>query len=106
MILLTSQAPRGKRVSIIVEVSSLVGRLDISPSCCSESIKLGGESRLRLDERGSIVSHRLIASIRVLGEESVEGRDKHQDQQGQGEDCVDDEEYDTHNTNDKTLGKD
>ena len=58
---------------------------------------------MRLGERGTVVPHGLIASVRILREDGDGGGDEDEDEVDEGEDGVDDEEDDAHDTRDDAL---
>jgi len=70
--------PRGVRCEgiIIVVQRGPVLPLSFATGGCTKSIQLSGQLRLRLDERATVVSHRLIAVVGVLREEGESGSDK------------------------------
>lgn len=100
--LFLAHASRRVRVRVIVVIDASTS-LAIATSGSTKSIELSVELSLRLDERAAIVTHRLVAGIGVLREQSVAGGNKDHDQEDKGEDDIDDEEDDTDNTSYNSL---
>jgi len=71
---------------------------------CTESIEFSRSNyfRVGLDEGSSVITHWLVASVWVLGDQSIDGGDKDQDQEDKGKDGVHDEEDDTQDTTDES----
>lgn len=88
---------------IILKGAGIVSRaLSIPTSGGTQGVQFGGELSLRLDERATVIAHRLVAGVGVLGHDGVDGGNQDQYQQNQSEHGVVDEEDDTHYTGDKT----
>lgn len=75
----------------------------LAPSGRTEGIKLGVQVLRRFDEAASVIAHRLIARVRILGEDGDAGGDEHDDEDGQRKDGVADEEDDAEDTGDNAL---
>ena len=93
-----------KTVIVIFNASTLVGGsiATLATSSCTESIKFGWQLGLRLDERAAVVTHWLVASVWVLGEESERRGDDEHDEKDQCEDGIEYKEDDTADTSDDT----
>lgn len=88
---------------IVLKGAGVVSRaLGIPTSGGTQGIQFGGELSLRLDERATVIAHRLVAGVGVLGHDGVDGGNQYQDQQNQSEHGIVDEEDNTHHTRDKT----
>lgn len=76
----------------------------VTASGGTKCIKLGGSDHFRvgLDEGSTVVAHWLVTGIWVLRNQGVDGGDKNQNQENEGEDSVHDKEYNSQDTTDKS----
>lgn len=88
---------------IVVVVDARVRALALATRSSTKSIELRGQLRLRLDERSTVVTHRLVARVGVLGEQSESRRNEDHKQQHKSERSVEDEEDDTHGSGHDAL---
>jgi len=88
---------------IVVVVDARVRALALATRSSTKSIELRGQLRLRLDERSTVVTHRLVARVGVLGEQSESRRNEDHEQQNKSERSVEDEEDDTHGSGHDAL---
>ena len=99
--MMLSRAGR-ERIIIFVKVTAvLLGH--ISSSSYSKSIKLGIEPSLRLDERTTVIPHRLVTSIWIFREHSIASCNEYHQQEDQGKRGIYDEKYYTHHASDDSL---
>lgn len=97
---------RGEVVVIVDAAPRLgvgVSALALATCSCAQCIQFSGKRRLRLDERSAVITHGLVASIGVLGEQGESRRDQEHDEENEREDGVEDEEDNTHDSGDNTL---
>jgi hypothetical protein len=80
-----------------------MGSLALAASSSTKSIQLGRQLGLRLDERAAVITHRLVASVGVLGEERKSGRNQKHHKKDKRKGGVDDEEDDSHDSSDDGL---
>ena len=69
----------------------------------TESVELGGQLGLRLDEAATVITHWLVSRIWILRSDCDNGGDQDNDEQYSRENSVVDEENDTHDTSDNSL---
>lgn len=91
-----------ERVIIFIKVTAVL-LSHISSSSYSKSIKLGVEPSLRLDERTTVIPHRLVTSIWIFGEHSIASCNEYHQQEDQGKGSIYDEKYYTHHTSNDSL---
>ena len=97
--------PRGVRCEgiIIVVQRGPVLSLSFATGGCTKSIQLGRQLRLGLDERATVISHRLIAVVGILREEGESGSDKNHQEKNESKDCIVNKENHTHDTSNHSL---
>ena len=72
----------------------------------AEGVEFSGvQTLLGFDERATVVAHWLIASIGVLGGDSVDGGNEDKKEEDESEDGVVDEENDAHYTSHNALAR-
>jgi len=89
-------------VLIVLNASALPATLAFTTSGSTQCVELGVELSLGLDKRTAVVAHGLVSGVGVLGEDGECRSDKNGDQKNKGEDGVEDEEEDTHDSIDQT----
>ena len=94
---------RVDRNGIIVVFDAWVCSLALATGSRTESVQLGGKLGLGLDERSTVIPHRLVPRIGVLCENGKAGRHQNHDEENKCEHCVHDEENYTHDTSDDRL---
>ena len=95
----------GEGVLVIIDAGTVVDALAFTTSGRTKSIKLSGELRLRLDERTTVIAHRLVTSVRVFGEDGKSGGDQDHEEKDKSKSGIVDEVYNTHDTGYNALSR-
>lgn len=89
-------------ILIVFNASALPATLTFTASGDTQCIELSVELSLRLDEGATVIAHRLVSGVGVLGEDGECRSDNDGNEEDERENGVENEEEDAHDTIDQT----
>lgn len=99
----TSTISTRKGFRIIIEFE--MGWLDITSGGSSQSIQFGGQLGLGLDERSTVIPHRLVTHVGILRNNGIDRCNQDEDEKCQSEGCIVYKENNAHYASYETLSR-